>query len=762
MNATLGNCLDEFAMVYLDDILVFSKTREDHERHLRHVLDRLQQAQFVVNLKKCHLFQRHVNFLGFTVSEKGTTPDESKVKAITSWPTPTNVQEVRQFVGTVQHFRKYIPNFASIATPLTDLTKGTGAKRRPIVWTPSCQTSFDKLKHMLTVAPVLQAPCMDRPFRIETDASDFGLGAVLSQPNEHGDWHPIAYESRKFSSEERSYPVQERELLAILHALRTWRYLVEGCSCVVLTDHEPLTYLRSKPNPNSRIIRWISDFELYQPDIQYQRGDRNTVPDALSRLGGPQSPPANNSFEPEFLYATPLAHESDWPKYYLQPREEWPADLIQQLTNNASKFTTRDGCVFRLLTSTDKSPSHEVRFVLFARRADLVTKYHESYGHSGTTTIYDIMHKRWWWPGMQQDISAWLRQCPRCQLASNSEKQIHHAPMRPLTIPEAFSRWHLDFVGELPRTFRGNRWILVAVDYTTNWPIAVALPDATAEAIADILYKEIVIRFGAPTEILTDRGANFMSRVLAHYVARVGSHHSFTSAFHPRTNGKCERLNGVLKQMLRKYAHGDIYHWDDYLEPALWACRIRKHRTTGVSPFYLTYGREPKLPGDILHPSLLRELPLDPQAQVDSVLPSLRALKQARSLARDRMQDVSQADKSRWDAQLKPQVYHVDDFVLLRHESKFSLEYNWMGPYRVIATHKDTDTYKIVDMNDKPYASWVHADRLRKIDTPSNPTSTWYHPTAARANAARHLQHQLDNLSPSHHDVGPSSVSPGG
>lgn len=147
---------------------------------------------------------------------------------------------------------------------------------------------------------------------------------------------------------------------------------------------------------------------------------------------------------------------------------------------------------------------------------------------------------------------------------------------------------------------------------------------------------------------------------------------------------------------------------------------------------------------------------------MDSVLPSLRALKQARSLARDRMQDVSQADKSRWDAQLKPQVYHVDDFVLLRHESKFSLEYNWMGPYRVIATHKDTDTYKIVDMNDKPYASWVHADRLRKIDTPSNPTSTWYHPTAARANAARHLQHQLDNLSPSHHDVGPSSVSPGG
>ncbi|KAJ8651314.1 hypothetical protein O0I10_013196 [Lichtheimia ornata] len=223
MNATLGNCVDDFAMVYLDDILIFSKTKEEHERHLRHVLDRLKAAQFVVNLKKCNLFRRHVNFLGFKVSAEGTAPDDGKVKAIVSWPTPTNVQEVRQFVGMVQHFRRYIPNFASIATPLTDLTRGTGAKRRPIIWTPAWQTSFDQLKHLLTVAPVLQAPCMDRPFRIETDASDFGLGAVLSQPDDKGRWHPLAYESRKFSLEERSYPVQERELLAILYALRQWR-----------------------------------------------------------------------------------------------------------------------------------------------------------------------------------------------------------------------------------------------------------------------------------------------------------------------------------------------------------------------------------------------------------------------------------------------------------------------------------------------------------------------------------------------------------
>lgn len=743
MNATLGECLDQFAMVYLDDILVFSKTQEEHERHLKHVLDRLQQAQFVVNLKKCHLFQRSVSFLGFKVSEAGTAPDDDKVKAITTWPEPTNVQEVRQFVGTVQHFRRYIPNFAHIASPLTDLTKGTGAKHRPIIWTPACQNSFDRLKHLLTVAPVLQAPCMDRPFKIETDASDFGVGAVLLQQNDKGDWHPLAYESQKLSSEERAYPVQERELLAVLHALRKWRYLVEGRPCVVFTDHEPLQYCRSKPNPCSRIRRWLSELELYQPDIQYQRASKNTVPDALSRLGGPKCTPSPTSFEPDYLYAANLAHDTDWPKFYLQPRNEWPTAYQQLLTQEANHFVVRDQCVYRLMPATTSTPAREVRFALFARRADLVSKYHESCGHGGATTIYDIMHKRWWWPYMQRDITTWIRQCPRCQLAARPDKRTHHAPMRPLDIPEAFSRWHLDFVGELPKTARGNRWLLVAVDYATNWPIAVAMPDATADAIADVLFKEIVMRFGVPQEILTDRGPNFRSRLLAAYVKRLGTFHRFTSAFHPRTNGKCERLNGVIKQMLRKYAHGDIHHWDDYVAPALWACRIRKHRTTGVSPFYLTYGREPKLPGDILHPTLLNDLSIDPQAQVDSAMPSLRALKQARATARDRMQEVSQADKLRWDAHLKPHTFKIGDLVLLRHESKLSLEYDWMGPYRVQATHMDTDTYKIVDMNNKPYNSWVHADRLRPVAANTQPTAPWYHPTTARASSTRRLEQDL-------------------
>ena len=161
--------------------------------------------------------------------------------------------------------------------------------------------------------------------------------------------------------------------------------------------------------------------------------------------------------------------------------------------------------------------------------------------------------------------------------------------MKPLDVPPPFSRWHLDFV-ELPTTLNGNRWLLVAVDYATNWTIARSVPDATGEAIAKFIYEEIVMRFSCPTEIYTDHGANFMSKVLAHYLGRLKVNYVFTSAFHPRTNGKAERTNGILKQMIRKYVQGRIHEWDKFVDAALFACRVRKHRTTGFSPFFLVYG----------------------------------------------------------------------------------------------------------------------------------------------------------------------------
>lgn len=343
---------------------------------------------------------------------------------------------------------------------------------------------------------------------------------------------------------------------------------------------------------------------------------------------------------------------------------------------------------------------------------------------------------------MKEDIQSWLKRCSNCQLNSRTEKSIHHAPMKPLDVPAPFARWHLDFIGELPLTANGNKWILVAVDYTTNWPIVRALPEATASNIVKFIYEEIVLKFGCPAELITDRGSNFMSKVLQQYTSLIRTKHGFTSAFHPRSNAKCERFNQTFKNMLIKYSHGSVNTWDNYIDKAIFACRIRKHETTGYSPFYLTYGIDPQIPGDAGRPFINELTEEDPEALATDSMTHLKKLREARGTAIEEMKKQALYDKARWDKAMGTrltQVFTVGDYVLLRHESKRGLEYNWMGPYRVLNRNLDFNTYLIEEVDGKTYGSWVHTDRLKAATIVSDSVDqSWYIPRTARAIGSTH------------------------
>ncbi|KAG2216040.1 hypothetical protein INT45_007161 [Circinella minor] len=472
-----------------------------------------------------------------------------------------------------------------MAAPLTDLTHGTGPKKRKTQWTEECQRSFDLIKEKLIQAPVLQAPDPKRPYCVEVDASDVGVGAVLLQEGDNKQWHPLAYKSRKLSSEERNYPTQERELLAILHALRTWRCFLEGSQYEVRSDHHPLKYLRSQSKYTPWLVRWMNELELYDPTvISYQPGKTMHVPDALSRHDYSGNP-GNDTMEPEFLYAVsaqsiPPEHRNDWPNYYVDRPSDLPETVVNFLDQEKDHFVVKDKKVYRLIKLKHEDGAEEikeVRFLPFVQCANKVNSFHEAFGHSGSATLFDLLCFRMWWPSMKADIKDWLQHCPSCQV-NPRRSRTHHDVMDPLPV--------------LP----------VAVDYATNYPIARAVPVASSKAVADFLYEEIVMRFCCPKEIVTDRGANFMSKVVRFYTECIKIAHHFTSAFHARSNSKCERYNGILKQMLRKYTNGALHIWDQYLDAALFACRIRTHTTAKYSPYYLTYSRDPILPGDFLRP----------------------------------------------------------------------------------------------------------------------------------------------------------------
>ncbi|KAG1077289.1 hypothetical protein G6F42_024944 [Rhizopus arrhizus] len=321
------------------------------------------------------------------------------------------------------------------------------------------------------------------------------------------------------------------------------------------------------------------------------------------------------------------------------------------LKREKPNFVIKNGRLFRVIKQKEEQdkPSMEVPFVPFSQRADLVSKYHESFGHASVRNLMHLMDKRYWWPRMKMDITDWIAPCPACQLNSKKVSK-HQDEMHPLPIPVgAFERWHLDFVGELPHTKNGNRWLITAVDATTNWPIACALPDATKESVAQFIYKEIVTRFGCPVEVVTDRGANFCSELVQEYVKLLGSHHKLTSAFHPRTNGKVERYNGTVKNMLRKYVQGALHRWDEFVDVAVWSSRVWKNATTGYSPFFLVYGREPRLSGDTIIPFISNDSMQDPRTVADITARELAALGQHRAAAQARMKAVSDRDKERWD-----------------------------------------------------------------------------------------------------------------
>ncbi|KAG2212941.1 hypothetical protein INT45_002311, partial [Circinella minor] len=739
MNKVLGDLLDRCCIVYLDDILIFSDSWDKHKEHVKMVLDKLRDNELYANYKKCEFGKEEITFLGFRVSAAGILPASDKVKAIQEWKPLNNVQEVRQFIGLAQHFRRFIPNFASMAAPLTDLTRGTGPKKRKIQWTEECQRSFDLIKEKLIQAPVLQAPDPKRPYRVEVDASDVGVGAVLLQEGDDKQWHPLAYESRKLSSAERNYPTQERELLAILHALRTWRCFLEGSQYEVRSDHHPLKYLRSQSKYTPRLVRWMNELELYDPTvISYQPGKTMHVPDALSRHDY-SGAPGKDTMEPQFLYAVspqsiPPEHRNDWPSYYVDRPFDLPETVVNFLDQEKEHFVVKDKKVYRLIKLKHEDGTEEikeVRFLPFVQRADKVNSFHEAFGHSGSATLFDLLRFRVWWPSMKADIKEWLQRCPSCQVNSRRSR-AHHDVMHPLPVPGAFERWHLDFIGELPKSTKGNRWILVAVDYATNYPIARAVPVASSKAVADFLYEEIVMRFSCPKEIVTDRGANFMSKVVRFYTERIKIAHRFTSAFHARSNSKCERYNGVLKQMLRKYTNGALHIWDQYLDAALFACRIRTHTTAKYSPYYLTYGRDPVLPGDFLRPYIPDHALQDPRVIAELTAQELENLDQARAAAKTRMEAIGQYDKDRWDKALNIRDFDIGDYVKMTHEGRYGLEPVYKGPYVIVDKNSDFGTYQLETIQGKLLDSWVHVDRLAKVNFDTEPTTPWFDPTASR------------------------------
>ena len=666
-----------FVYAYIDDLLVASEDEQQHESHLRQLFARLSEYGVVINPAKCQFGANTLDFLGHRVSEEGIAPLEEKVTAIREFPQPTSLRQLRGFLGLVNFYRRFLPNCAALLAPLTDmLRKQPKRSRKPLSWSPECDTAFNNVKNALADATLLTHPSSELPTNLAVDASDTAVGGVLQQLSE-GVWRPIAFFSRRLKPAETRYSTFGRELLAIYLAIRHFRHFLEGRDFCVFTDHKPLTFaLNSRPDRHSpREARHLDYVSQFTSDIRHIHGSDNTVADALSRM------------ELASIRATPPVDlrgiVAD------QQNDEELATLLNDTSSlklEQVPFSDEEGNAFIWCDTTTGSPRP---FIPSKHRRVVFDALH-SLSHPGIKASQRLLTSRFVWPGMNKDVREWARTCLHCQRA---KVQRHvHAPLGTFANPDArFAHIHIDLVGPLPPS-KGCVYLLTCVDRFTRWPEAIPIADATAETVAAALVEHWVSRFGTPSSITHDRGRQFQSALFTALTNLLGCRSIATTAYHPQANGMVERFHRQLKASLK--AQPDPSRWRELLPLVLLGIRASVKEDLGCASSELVYGTPLRLPGQLLAPAS------QPSADTADYVQRLKQHMATLSPTGTRPQPR---------AGFVPQALETCTHVFLRIDAVTKpLQPPYAGPFKVL---RRTPKYFVISQNEKP--ATVSIDRLK-------------------------------------------------
>ncbi|KAL4303471.1 hypothetical protein GQ457_10G029000 [Hibiscus cannabinus] len=661
MNDLFRPFLRKFVLIFLDDILVYSRNWQDHLEHVRQVLQKLQANGFVAKRSKCTFGQTTVEYLGHIVSQKGLAVDSAKVEAIRAWPIPTTLKEVRGFLGIASYYRKFIKGFATIAAPISDLLR----KGHSFEWTEAAQSAMNRLKTCLCSAPVLGLPNFDKDFQIETDASGTGIGAVLTQEGK-----PLAYFSQKLSTRMQSASTYNREMFAITQAVGKWRQYLVGRKFIIITDQRSLRELNQQTIQTPEQQRWLSKLIGYDFEIRYRPGKLNNVADALSRKNEATL----------MAFSRPLFGILD----DIRAANRTDIDIqrirasLQQGQSEFSEYKEHDGLL--LVRGKILVPQET------ALKSLLLREFHSSLigGHAGITRTFQRLAANFYWKGMRKEVRQFVTECQVCQ-RMKSASLSPAGLLQPLPIPnQVFEDISLDFIVGLPKS-NGKETIMVVVDRLTKYSHFFALPKHfDSKYVAQIMVQGIVKLHGIPRTIVSDRDRIFVSDMWTEIAKLQGTELCFSSAYHPQTDGQTEALNRCLEMYLRCMAGDDPSKWEQYLAWAEYWYNTAYQTSAGMTPFRALYGREP--------PTILNYLEgSSHNAQVDHDLKErdalLRVLKGNLVEAQVRMKN--QADKHRRELELEEGSWAFVRLQPYRHlslrlQKHHKLGPSFFGPYRII------------------------------------------------------------------------------
>ena len=580
-------CRIPFVKARVDDILISGRNDEEHLANLRSVLVKLSESGLTLKTSKCSFMQDEVTYCGYVVSKYGVRPMPENVEAVRDAPAPTNVKELKSFLGMVTYYNMYMPNMATLTEPLHQLLR----KEVPWIWTKGCEGAFQRIKEMLIGAPLLVHFDMSKPIVVHCDASEYGVGVVLSHVLENGEERPVGFASRTLSSAERNYATIEKEGLALVYAVRKFHQFLFGSKFTMFTDHKPLLglFAENRPLPSraaARVLRWALLLSAYDFELKYREGITNGNADALSRL------PLDARSEDVSQRVTSIAMMElvKSPISESELRQSTRNDpvlsvVLQRMLEGGLDRESRD--CFKPFVTRSHELTTECGCLLWGSRvvvpeslrSRVIDELHDV--HPGMSRMKALARSYVWWPNIDKDLEAAVRHCRTCEFNQSRPKSVPaHAWEYPST---PWERLHMDHAGPL----NGDTFLIV-VDSYSKWVEVEKVRSTDARTTIRVLRK-LFATHGVPKVIVSDNGPGFASAELGQFLSQNGIKHTFSAPYHPSSNGQAERYVRIMKESLKSLKEGDV---ETKLCRFLFRYRITPQTTTGQSPSELLFNRK--------------------------------------------------------------------------------------------------------------------------------------------------------------------------
>ena len=687
MHKILGSMRHEQVLVYIDDLLIPSKTINEGLKLLDVVLRLVSNAGLKLNLEKCSFFKTEIEYLGHSISAKGICPGSKKINAVKYFKVPSNVHEVRQFIGLSSYFRKFIKDFATIARPLTELTR----KNATWCWGDKQNNAFYKLKEILVNKPVLAIYNPAAKTEIHTDASKLGLGGILLQWQFDLTLKPVAYFSRVTSNEERVYHSYELETLAVVESIKRFRIYIAGTRFKIITDCAAVRATFVKRDLVPRIARWWLQIQEFDFEIEYRPGTRMQHVDALSR--NPIIAEVNNiSVDDWFLT--------------LQLQDDNIQSIINRLqdgsnTDITQNYTFKNNRLYR------KTLNGEKTVVPKYSRWNVLHKFHDAIGHPGFKRCEQLIKSECWFPKMTRFIKKYVGSCLDCTYKKgNHGKQ--EGMLHPIEKPsEPMHTVHIDHLGPFAKSKNGNMYLLVVIDSFTKYIIAKPVRTLSSNETIKCLREIFGMFMGYPKRIISDHGLAFSSRHFKSFISERQIKHIMNAIATPRANGQVERANRTLLNAMRTSTNNE-HNWDENINEIVWGINNTINDSTKFTPYELMFSFKGN--------RVLGENAASSEREQNVTSKRNRA---SANLKRTACRMKTLYDKKRKSAK----VYSKGDLVLWKNSSNCGvtgvnrkLDAKYSGPYKICKLFGN-DRYKIRSVKGmrgyKNFTAIVAADSLR-------------------------------------------------